>query len=152
MVGNVSTIYASFKRYDYQTRTSNYTVDQTALASAAEFFTSDVSWTADGTSAYLVEAYVPIMQSGTAGYNVGIALCKGDGTGIVLLSASTFGGRVPVGVLRYAYTPAAGTQTINLRAIKEAGAANGLVECGAGPIGSINYATTYLAVYGPRLT
>jgi len=130
---------------DYQTRATNFTIANDTVGAAAELFT-DVSWAADG-GTYVVEVLPGVnWRAGTAGYNVYLSLCKGDGTEVVSMSQMVGGLRAPLALFRYRYTPTAGTQTLNVRAYKEAGGANGTIEIAAGS-GRAVAGLAYIAVF-----
>jgi hypothetical protein len=146
------------KRLAYQTRTTSYTVDQTAIASAANVFGTSAIWTADGTSAYSVEVYFPRVTApaNTATYveidlyNVTTAASIGT-LGFVQTNSATpemstafFG--------KYFYTPAAGTTTLNVRVVRSAASVNGNVAMGSGGAALTSYMPGFIAVYGPPLT
>ena len=132
-------------RLDYQTRSTDFSISNTTVGSASELFT-DASWTADGVSTYTVEVFAGVAwESGTATYNIYLSLCKGDGTELATLAQST-SARESIGLQKYFYTPAAGTQTVNVRAYKEAGAANGTIAIGTGS-GRTAAGFAYIAVY-----
>ena len=154
LTNDVIALQQSIVRLAYGTRATSYTVsaNMTQLSTAAEVFSSDLSFTADGTSSYLVECYIPIIGcAANANYNLWIVLCKGDGTAIASLAQVTGNAsqRLPGGVTRYFYTPSAGTQTVNVRAIQETGGGNGLLENGASSGYTGSAAPMYLAIYGP---
>jgi hypothetical protein len=126
-------------------RTTAYAVNQTAIASAADIFASDVTWTADGTTAYLVEMFVPRADSGSGGF---ISYYVTDGGSTALAAIGFTGGTSGVSwdapLLRWWYTPASGSVTINARATY--GTAAGTLY--AGTAGATQPAA-YLAVFGP---
>ena len=140
---------SAFSRLDYQTRVTNYTITATTVGAAAELFT-DASWTADGVSTYTVEVFAGVSwYQATANYNIYLSLCKGDGTelaSLAQLSSSSSSGRAPIGIQKYFYTPAAGTQTVNVRAYKESGSGDGTIEVAAGS-GRVVAGVAYIAVY-----
>ena len=154
IVNDVIALHQSIIRLAYGTRATSYTVsaNMTQLSTAAEVFSSDLSFTADGTSSYLVECYIPIIACpANASYNLWIVLSEGDGTAIASLAQVTGLGsqRLPGGVMRYFYTPSAGTQTVNVRAIQETGGGNGELQNGASSGYTGSAAPMYLAIYGP---
>ena len=155
-VNNVIALQSAIRRLDYQASTATYTISTTMtnLATAPEVFTAaDVSFTADGTSSYAVEFYYPqIVCATNAGYNIWIVLCKGDGTALGTLANVTgnTGQRLPGGVFKFFYTPAAGTQTLNVRCVQETGGGNGSLPQGATTGYTGSFTPMYLAVYGPQ--
>ena len=110
------------RRLAYTTRTSTYTASSQTVGSAADIFASDLSITADGTSAYRFVFFAPDVYhengNNTAIY---VALVKGDGTFIGLIGSrgradGTATGHSAVSA-NFLYTPAvSGTQTFNARA------------------------------------
>ena len=146
---NTNALYDSIRRLAYVTRgaagTDNYTVSAGSTGAAADIFASDITFTADGTSTYWVEAYFGLVEVGaSAGSEVIPVLVDGTGTDIFRVAVI---GQASVRTsfhIRIPYTPAAGSRTINMRAYRAT--SNGTLYCGApGP-------AAYLAVYGPDLT
>ena len=151
IVNDIIAHQASLVRLAYQTRATNYTISATTWAAAAELFT-DVSWTADGTSAYVVEVLSGInFYAGSTGYNVYISLGTGSGTELVTMAQKADPPRAPIGLFKYFYTPSAGTATLNVRAWKEGGGSDGTIEIAAGS-GRAVAGLAYIAVYGPQTT
>ena len=148
---NIIAHQASLVRLAYQTRATNYTISATTWAAAAELFT-DVSWTADGTSAYVVEVLPGVAWwAGSVGYNVYMSLGTGSGTELVTMFQNQLTNRDSVGLFKYFYTPSAGTATLNVRAWKESGAVSSEIEIAAGS-GRTVAGLAYIAVYGPQTT
>jgi len=151
IVDDVIAHQASLVRLAYQTRATNYTISATSWAAAAELFT-DVSWTADGTSAYVVEVLPGIAWiAGSTNYNVYMSLGTGSGTELVTMIQKAGQDRDSIGLFKYFYTPSAGTATLNVRALKESGGSDGTIEIAAGS-GRTVAGLTYIAVYGPQTT
>ena len=151
IVNDVIAHQASLVRLAYQTRATDYTISATSFGAAAELFT-DVSWTADGTSTYVVEV-LPGTNSaaGSVNYNVYISLGTGSGTELVTIAQMAGTLRSNLGLFKYFYTPSAGTATLNVRAFKESGGSNGAIEIAAGS-GRTVAGLAYIAVYGPQTT
>ena len=151
---NSDALHKSVRRIGYQTRTTSYTVSATTVAGAADIFSSDITWTADGTSSYEIELYIPQVETAT-GANAFVYLALVDGSGNDLgrfgFVGYADGTRAAVQIVnaRYQYTPASGSRSINVRAFY-GNAGNGLLSAGAG--GSGNIVPMFLAVYGARLT
>jgi hypothetical protein len=154
VVGDIVAIYQGVQRLAFGTRTTNYSISSTTLAGAADAFASDLTWTADGTSSYRIEAYWPFIESAQAtNALVQIWLVDGSGTGLGRLGyvayadgtrSATQGAFNP----SYFYTPAAGSTSINIRIINE----NGTGNASAGAGGAAANVPAYLAVYGPTIT
>jgi microcystin-dependent protein len=148
----LNTQYNSLKRLGYQSRTSTYSITSTTVAGASNIFTN-ITWTADGTSAYLIEIFSPYVYTGTD-LNGSISVAFVDGSGTSLGTCAVFG---PVAVSTYRvydvlsskfyYTPSAGTATINARAIYAGSNTNGSAIHG----NATGYVPSYIAVYGPIL-
>jgi microcystin-dependent protein len=148
----LNTQYNSLKRLGYQSRTSTYSITSTTVAGASNIFTN-ITWTADGTSAYLIEIFSPYVYTGTD-LNGGISVAFVDGSGTSLGTCAVFG---PVAVSTYRvydvlsskfyYTPSAGTATINARAIYSGSNTNGSAIHG----NATGHVPSYIAVYGPIL-
>ena len=146
------------KRLAYQTRTTAYTVDQTTIAGASNVFATSAIWTADGTSAYSVEVYFPrVTAPATVAsyveidlYNVTTAASIGTlgfvqtNSATAEMSASFFG--------KFFYTPAAGTTTLNVRAVRPTPSSNGNIAMGSGGSALVSLMPGFIAIYGPPLT
>jgi hypothetical protein len=151
---NTDALYQSIRRIGHVTRgasgADNYTVSATTVGAAADVFSSDITWTADGTSSYLIEAFFPAVVIGaTATSGVNILLVDGSGTEIARLSEQyqANGEMVnPVNV-RFYYTPAAGSRSINIRATRQT--SNGTIRMGGGA--APGYAPGLLSVFGPAI-
>jgi hypothetical protein len=153
---NTNELYGSIRRLGFQTRTTDYTINTTSVASAADVFSSDISFTADGTSTYWVEGQV----QGYTGYNVGemidVYLVNGSGTALnrvwflaynqVVNQRLTGSGRFSI-----PYAPSAGTVTLNLRAIYNSAGGGAVLQASAAGAGT-TFPPMWLAVYGPNLT
>ena len=151
---NVIALQQSIVRLGHVTRTTSYNTTAITLAGSADVFATDLSFTADGTSTYSVEAYVPrFTMSSTQDDYVTINLVKGDGTGLALLGVTrcTVGYSVSAPFFaRFYYTPSAGTQTLNLRATTNGRTST--LDGGSGGTGAFDYAPILLSVFGPDLT
>jgi hypothetical protein len=152
---NSDALYQSTKRITYIQRTTEYTSTATAVASASDVFSSDLSWTADGTSAYQIEFYCPFSYTGTILDNsLAVYLVNGSGTSLGVIAVtgpsavSSKRAYSPIFVKTF-YTPAAGTASINVRGVSSAGSDAGLV---AGTATGTERVAMYLAVYGPDIT
>jgi hypothetical protein len=148
---NTNALYSTVQRLGYQARTSSYTTTSAVAPGPTNIFATSISWTADGTSAYLLEFYSPsVSTSSTAGSFVVTTFTTNTGTSICYATQSAFGDGTRQAInpnfARYLYTPAAGTATFNVRAYH--GTAAGVVDAGAG---GNAIAPMYMAVYGPPL-
>jgi len=147
--GNLNALYAPTRQLAYVTRgasgTDNYTVSDTSSPGGTDIFSSDASWTADGTSTYWVEVYFSIVECGaSAGSEVIIHLVNGSGTSIYRLGVIGQASVRHIFHVKVPYTPAAGAAAVNVRAYRAV--SNGTMYAGSpGPV-------AYLAVYGPVLT
>jgi hypothetical protein len=142
------------RRLGFQSRATNYTANQTALASATDIFASDITFTAAGTVSYIVEFYCARVETGgaSAGSATEVHLVDGTGTdlgvmGIVVTPAAASTSMMMCARVRY--TPAAGSRTINARAV--------YVSAGNGTLHAATYGTgtpfpMTLAVYGPDVS
>jgi hypothetical protein len=151
---NTNALYGTIRRIAYQERTTDYTSTATTIASATNVFSSNVTFTADGTSKYLVEFYCPrYLTSTTADAGFGLHLTDGGNNGLGLLSsigvANGDSARTSV-LARVYYLFSAGAISINLRGV--IGAGTGTINAGSGGATTASYFPAYLAVYGPPLT
>jgi hypothetical protein len=152
--GNLNALTGA-RRLGYQTQSSNYTVNQTALASASDMFSSDITFTADGTSTYWVEFYSGRVVSPNANSTYSwLVLTDGGnnalGTMAIVFNNATTGFQIPV-YSRVPYTPAAGSRTINTRAIYS-GTSGMVFYGGSGGATPGDMMPMWLAVYGPETT
>ena len=146
VVANMTALYGSVRRLAYQTRTSAYSVSASTTAAAADVFSADLSWTADGSS-FMVQWWFPYFDAGTA-TAPRIVRVDGSGNDLGWLSVATTGiTSIPQGTTWY--TPAAGTATLNLRA-NNGGSGTGTIGMGSGASG--NYHPGWMAVWGPAIT
>lgn len=150
VAGNMNDLYAS-RRLVYDDRSTVYNIDQTSLGAATDIFT-DRTFTADGTSAYRVEFYVPKFGiQGNSEYSVHLT----DGGSTSRLRVASWyrqeaSDQSDIAVYAVVYfTPSAGSVTVNLRAFKNSGT-NTTFTAGDGT--GTNYAKMWFAVYGPALT
>jgi hypothetical protein len=142
---NLRMLYG-MRRLANQTRTTNYSV--TSPTATGNVFSSAATFTADGTSTYIIEWSLPFVITGAATNILYVMFYDGAtqlGQYEVYSAGSSIG--VPVYGTRF-YTPAAGSRSIQIAARQNAG--TGEIRCGDGTGG--NYLTAHLAVYGPVLT
>jgi hypothetical protein len=156
---NSQHLYDAAKRIGYTTATSNYTVNQLTVANASNVFGNSISFTADGTSSYQVQFYCAraAVPAAAAAY---ISVVLYDVTASAMSGVLAFpqvesaAAEMSVSIFARAWiTPAAGTRTLNVRAIKANVANNGTLYNGNGgtdPVSS--YFPMHLAVFGPPLT
>ena len=146
---NTDALYQSIRRLAYVTRTSDYTASTDSIATAADVFSSDLTITADGTSAYLFRLYIPSALVGSsAGSNIIISLVNGAGTDLGYIAVIGPASAVSPVYAEIYYTPAAGSQSFNIRARRSI--SNGFLEAGAG--GSGTRFPMWFGIFGPVLT
>jgi hypothetical protein len=149
---NTDALYQSTRRLAYQTRTSTISsITATTFATGTSIFDTPATFTADGTSSYLVEFHVALcIHAGGANQ---ISLVLADSTtavGVLALPCSTGGGGDGVPVFcRFYWTPAAGSRSLNVRCFVNANEAQ--LYMGTGTGGASSYTPGYLAVYGPLI-
>jgi len=155
LTNDVIALRDSIVRLDSQTRTTEYTSTATTVAGASDVFATDVTFTADGTSAYIVEFFCPCMiQPAVNDVKAEAFLVTGTGTGLGALNdigignANTLG--LPVfGV--FSYTPSAGSTSINVRGIHN-NTGTMRLRCGSGGTVYGDFVPMRLSVYGAKLT
>ena len=118
ITNDVIAVHDSIQRLSYQTRTTNYSTTATTVGSAANVFSTSLSFTADGTSSYLFEFWavtgIPAASDilSVFLYDVG----AGADVGLVFTTSSPATSlRLPFHIRLY-YTPTAGAKTFNFRA------------------------------------
>ena len=153
LANKVESAYASQKRMAQVSRTSGvYSTTATSISTASDYFASDLTFTSTGAS-YIVEFFAPYANSPLqVGSYMPIALVNGAGTDLGIIAVvgpgnGSAGAFVPVSV-RFPYTFAAGTITLNIRANVVSG--TGYIYNGTG--GAAAAMPSYLTVYGPDLT
>jgi hypothetical protein len=146
--GNLNALTGA-RRLGYQTRSTDYAVNQTTIAAASNVFTNNITFTADGTSVYWVEFYAPRFLPASTSTVVSINLVNSSGTGIANIGTYTGGNQVCVYV-KAPYIPAAGSTTINLRGVYTAATAT--LSAGSGGTGIFDFGNAWMAVYGPEVT
>lgn len=145
----VDAVFASQKQLAYIARgtgsASNYSASTTSASTAADVFSSDITFTADGTSTYWIEFYCALVEVGaTAGSAVIVSLTDGGTNELQRIALVGQAGARASAFVRTPYTPASGSRTLNVRAWNVASTGNLF-------FGS-PYAPGYLSVYGPALT
>ena len=147
---NSNALYADIKRLGYVERTTNYTTASTSYAGAANAFSSDISFTADGTSTYRIYLYVAGMNTGAATRAIRASLnLNGTETGRAAIVYSS-AGVIQTGAYiidRY-LIPSAGAKTVNFRFYHDIAACTAEAGDGTGS----NPMPMYMAVYGPIIT
>lgn len=143
----VDDITASIKRLAFIERTTNYTINQTSISAASDVFSSDLTWTADG-STYIVEFFG--LVGTVANQFTKVFMTDGGNNGRGALAVIYFGNETGVQAVyaRKYYTPSAGSVTINVRATVPSGSTS--INAGDGT--GTNDPPAYLAVYGPVTT
>jgi hypothetical protein len=147
--------FNSLRRLAYQTRTSSYTTATSTPASAAKAFSSDLTFTSDGSSLYLIEFYCSRLQT-SAVINDFIAACLFDVTGGVSLghfgmvqtpvannSSAPLLGRIWI-------TPAAGSRSYNTVITHGSNAGTAYAAALGGTAGS-SPIPMFMSIYGPGI-
>jgi hypothetical protein len=150
---NTNALYDSVRRLGYVERTTgSFTVPYSVSAPGAnEFFPNDLSFTADGTSTYIVEFFSP---GGYSSVDIGTYynLCTGSGT-LVTTAAIRSGTGYLTPYFKYFYTPSAGTVTLNLRPHKDTNTGTAIILAGDNtPPGVSDPPPAWMAVFGPALS
>ena len=149
---NSNALYGAVRRLAYIERTTNYSITATTIATGTDMFSSDLTFTADGTSSYLVAFYAGSYSSHSgSGGVVELYLTDGGNNALGRFSQqqiNTTGNLPGSGVRQRYYTPASGSRSINIR---------GIVNSGTGTLGmgdgvSTNDMPGYLAIFGPIIT
>lgn len=155
MANDVIAIYGSVKRLDHQTFTGTYTSTSSTSSGAADIFASDLSWTADGTSTYILLGYYSYGYTGTdLGATKLVGFVKGDGSNIK--GHSWMDGQngnssyrmYSSGFFQMHYLPTAGTQTVNMRSWYNGSNSNN----SAIIADNSSQAEVFMSVYGPVMT
>jgi hypothetical protein len=149
---NTNAIYGAIRRLGYQERTTVYTNSATTVASAANIFSSSITFTALGSVAYRVEFYCPLVETGN-GVNAEarVHLVDGSGNDLGRISDTFQGASTQIGQSAHAvyyYTPSAGSVTLNMRGTRTV--ASGSLYAGTGGSGQIT--PMWFAVFSPDLT
>jgi hypothetical protein len=137
---NTNALYQSAQRIGYQTRTTDATISATSFAAAPEYFNSDITWTADGTSAYRIVMFLNEASAGTGGL---LAYCLSNGSTTEITRLGLSAPSPTVIYSEFFYTPSAGSTSVNVRIFRIN--SNGTV---FGSATKVNF----MAVYGPDIT
>ena len=142
---NLADHEARFKQYAYVSRNTNATITATSFATASEYFSTDATWTADGTSTYFIEAYLPGTNTITASHATYFALSDGGSTqlGIMGQMVQLAGVQLPIR-MTFPWVPSSGSKSVNLKIYVNGNS----TEIYAGNGGSDFYYST-LRVLGP---
>ncbi len=136
----------------YIERTTDYVFTATTIATSTDMFSSDLTFTADGTSSYLVVFYSGAGQSHTGASGViSVFLTDGGNNGLGKMTSHQHDGAAeisPGGIAQRYYTPASGSRSLNVRATVNNATGTLLMSDGNGT----NNMPGYLAVFGPILT
>jgi hypothetical protein len=155
MANDVIAIYDSVKRLDHQTLTGTYSSTSSTMAGAADIFASDLSWSADGASTYILLGYYSYGYTGTdLGASKNLGFVKGDGSnikGLVWMDGqnnNTSYRLYSSGFFQMHYLPTAGTQTVNMRSWHSGSNTNNsaIIADNSGQ------AEIFMSVYGPVMT
>jgi len=144
---NLEAIKHSSTLYAQQVRTTNATgISATSFAAASELFSAgDATWTADGTSTYIIEFFAPDVVTNTATHATFFGLSDGGANQIGLLGRmNNLAGISGSVFLRYYYTPTAGVKSVNVRVWVTSNTSDVYGETGAGS----SYTPMYLRVIG----
>ena len=144
---NTNALYTTVQRLGFQQRTTNSVSSTTSFAAASDLFTTSISFTADGTSAYRIVFYSSAGDTGAATRDLFVSLSV-SGTETGRLNMYDAGARVlaPCVYQRF-LTPTAGVKTINFRHYQAGGATTLIGDAGTGSLAT----PMYMAVYGPDL-
>ena len=149
---NPNALYGAVRRLAYIERTTDYVFTATTVATSTDMFSSDLTFTADGTSSYLVVFYSGAGQSHTGASGViSVYLTDGGNNALGRMTRHQHDGAAeitPGAVAQRYYTPASGTRTINVRAIVN----NATGTLYMSDANGTNDMPGYLAIFGPILT
>jgi hypothetical protein len=149
---NTNALYGAVRRLAYIERTSNYQTTATTVATAPNMFSSNLTFTADGVSSYLVVFFSgsSMSHSGASGL-ISVFLTDGGNNALGRLSFHQQSGadeRQNGAIHQRYYTPTAGSQSLNVRAHTNSATLTMLMNNGVGE----NDVPGFLAIYGPALT
>jgi hypothetical protein len=154
LYSDVQDLNNTVRRIAYVERTSDFTSTATSIATATDIFASDITFTADGTSRYLVEFYTPLLRQPAVNDSyASVVLTDGGNTGrgTMALISVTNGDSARATILARSFIQfSAGSTTLNLRLVVSSG--TGTIVSGNGGTGITSWFPSYLAVYGPPLT
>ena len=147
--GASDAIYNSpIRRFAYTTRTSTLVCSGTSFATGTEVFASDITFTADGTSTYWVEFFLPGFNTDGTTHVTYFGLSDGSTTQIGLLTQySLVAGFFGSTIQRFPYTPAAGSRSLNVRCWVSGSSST--IYAG---VSGADFGPAYLAVYGGYLS
>lgn len=149
--------FAQIRRLGYVTNTSTYSLTSSTVSGAANIFSSSITWTAVGSTAYRIEFFCPYGYTPTdVDTFVTVVLVDGSGNDlgkIGVVGPTQVSGKRAYGTINgtYYYTPSVGTTTINARAYFTSSNGNGSALVGnTGGVGV--QVPMFLSVYGPEIS
>lgn len=108
-----------FKQYAFQSQNSMNPTNfaSTTFSGSAEVFGTDATWTADGTSTYVVDVYIPLIHNpGASTLQCTVWLSDGSTGQVALLGLPIMVAGMGIPFYgRHFYTPAAGSRSVNVR-------------------------------------
>ena len=153
-LSGIDNSFINMSRLAFQSTTTSYTTSSNAPASAPNVFGTSLTFTANGTSAYIIEAYAPRMNPAlnTNDFISAILYDVGNNTALGCIGFCQTPTANATSATLYAkafITPSAGSKSYNLRFVH--GSAAGVVGAGAGGTGSLSFLPMYMAIYGPGI-
>ena len=140
---NTNELYNGQRVFGFQRRTTDYTFFAGSLGSASDMFGTPITFTADGTSSYILEfAFVYIMSATAGGYVAASFFESGNVMSETSAFSSSNGGSTNVWTVYNKYVwvaPSAGAKSINVRG----GVGNGATATGDGAISVLSNGGTF---------
>jgi hypothetical protein len=152
VVNDVIALKTTITRLAHVTATATHGSSATTVAGASNIFATNASFTADGTSSYLI-AFQPglAISTNTNGASARVYITDGSSTTIaspLYMLFTTAGAYTQAGLCQFYYTPAAGTITLNARMIVAPASTAGIY-AGTGTAGGD--IPIFLSVFGPAI-
>jgi len=145
---DVDSRITQIKRLGYVERTTQSDSSASTFAAGTNLFATDITFTADGTSAYRIEFFGGPGDTQAGGRDIYLALSvSGTETGRFHIFDVSSRLGVQIACVRY-LTPTAGSKTINFRHLS--GGTLTTIRSGNGT--GTNQFPMFMAVYGPDLT
>lgn len=145
---NLNDHESRFKSYGTAvTKTSNTTSTATTFAAASNLFASNLTFVADGTSAYIVEFNSPLVFTNSATQVIVSLGNSGTELAIMGLAVLATNAGVPFNC-RFLWTPTAATYVLNIRFYLSGSGPTATIYGGSGTGGAGTYMPSYLRVTG----
>jgi hypothetical protein len=143
-------LYNAHAQYGYQTRTSDSfgtIFTATTFATSSNLFTNNITWTADGTSSYVLELFVPLVYTTGTAQSFQLHITNGSTTSYGFYYGENAANQGYGHYVKRLITPSAGSTSMNARLTKGGGTGSIILYTGTGASSS-DYMPAFIRVTG----